>query len=167
MHKQKSDVFLPVDLNPLHNRGTAGRQTLFDNFTVHVVGLNGSNIGIIQSLGETPGFLYILDHNFLNFAIAIKTFFQKISKPTDITPSMTAWFAINHIAAVIIPALRGLIWLINYRISFAGGALFSLLSSIAVIVHSQTTTEETITVLSQSNTWQTIAIKTVCFTIFQ
>jgi hypothetical protein len=59
--------------------GLQAWRTLFDNFAVHVVGLNGSNIGIIQSLREIPVFLYILDHNFINFAIAIKTFFQKIA----------------------------------------------------------------------------------------
>lgn len=78
------------------------------------------------------GFLYILDHIFFNFAIAIKTFFQKIADPTDIAPSMAVGFTINHIAAVVLPALGGLLWLIDYRIPFLGGALFSLLSLIAV-----------------------------------
>ncbi|MGB3212600.1 MAG: MFS transporter [Desulforhopalus sp.] len=78
------------------------------------------------------GILYILDHIFFNFAIAIKTFFQKIADPQDIAPSMAVGFTINHIAAVVLPALGGLLWLIDYRIPFFGGALFSLLSLIAV-----------------------------------
>lgn len=78
------------------------------------------------------GILYILDHIFFNFAIAIKTFFQKIADPGDIAPSMAVGFTINHIAAVFLPALGGLLWLIDYRIPFIGGALFSLLSLIAV-----------------------------------
>ena len=78
------------------------------------------------------GILYILDHIFFNFAIAIKTFFQKIADPADIAPSMAVGFTINHIAAVVLPALGGLLWLIDYRIPFVGGALFSLLSLIAV-----------------------------------
>ncbi|MCP4342790.1 MAG: MFS transporter, partial [Desulfobulbaceae bacterium] len=78
------------------------------------------------------GFLYILDHIFFNFAIAIKTFFQKIADPGDIAPSMAVGFTINHIATVFLPALGGLLWLIDYRIPFIGGALFSLLSLIAV-----------------------------------
>jgi len=78
------------------------------------------------------GLLYILDHIFFNFAIAIKTFFQKIADPADIAPSMAVGFTINHVAAVFLPALGGLLWLIDYRIPFVGGALFSLLSLIAV-----------------------------------
>lgn len=34
------------------------------------------------------GFLYILDHVFFNFAIAIRTYFQKVADPRDIAPSM-------------------------------------------------------------------------------
>ena len=43
---------------------TAGLQvwrTLFDNFAVHVIGLNGYHVGIIQSVREIPGFLALLD----------------------------------------------------------------------------------------------------------
>jgi len=76
--------------------------------------------------------LYILDHIFFNFAIAIKTFFQKIANPSDIAPSMAVGFTINHIAAVLLPALGGLLWLIDYRIPFVAGALCSLLSLSAV-----------------------------------
>jgi hypothetical protein len=45
-------------------------------------------------------FLYILDHIFFNFAIAIRTYFQKVGDPKDIAPSMAVGFTINHIAAV-------------------------------------------------------------------
>lgn len=76
--------------------------------------------------------LYIVDHIFFNFAIAIKTFFQKIADPRDIAPSMAVGFTINHIAAVFLPALGGLLWLIDYRIPFIGGALFSFISLLAV-----------------------------------
>lgn len=78
------------------------------------------------------GLLYILDHIFFNFAIGIRTFFQKISDPRDIAPSMAVGFTINHIAAVFLPAVGGLLWLIDYRIPFLGGALLSLCSLIAV-----------------------------------
>lgn len=77
-------------------------------------------------------FLYILDHIFINFAIAIKTFFQKIGSPSDIAPSMAVGFTINHVAAVFLPALGGLLWLIDYTIVFYGGALLALLSLVAV-----------------------------------
>jgi hypothetical protein len=51
--------------------------------------------------------LFILDHIFFNFAIAIQTYFQKVGDPRDIAPSMAVGFTINHIAAVFLPALGG------------------------------------------------------------
>lgn len=76
--------------------------------------------------------LYVLDHIFFNFSMAIRTFFQKIGKPEHIAPTMAAGFTINHIAAVVIPAMGGLAWIIDYRIPFIAGALMSLTSLIAV-----------------------------------
>ena len=76
--------------------------------------------------------LYILDHIFFNFAIAIRTYFQKVGDPRDIAPSMAVGFTINHIAAVVLPALGGQLWIVNYRIPFVCGALFSMISLLAV-----------------------------------
>ncbi|SFJ45740.1 Major Facilitator Superfamily protein [Desulfomicrobium apsheronum] len=72
--------------------------------------------------------LYILDHIFYNFAMAIRSFFQKIADPRDIAPSMAVGFTINHIAAVIIPIAGGLLWMVDYRIPFVSGAVLSLVS---------------------------------------
>ncbi len=76
--------------------------------------------------------LYILDHIFFNFAIAIRTYFQKIGDPADIAPSMAVGFTINHIAAVFFPAIGGMLWMIDYRIPFWFGAGLSLFSFLAV-----------------------------------
>ena len=76
--------------------------------------------------------LYILDHIFYNFSIAIRTYFQKVGDPKDIAPSMAAGFAINHVAAVFFPAIGGLLWLVDYRIPFVGGAVLSLVSLLVV-----------------------------------
>lgn len=76
--------------------------------------------------------LYIADHIFFNFAIAIRTYFQKVADPRDTAPSMAVGFTINHIAAVVLPALGGVLWLIDYRIPFLTGAAFSFISLIAV-----------------------------------
>jgi len=75
--------------------------------------------------------LYILDHIFFNFSMAIRTYFQKIGDHADIAPSMAVGFTINHIAAVIIPAVGGMLWMIDYRIPFIGGAIMSIISLIA------------------------------------
>lgn len=74
------------------------------------------------------GVLYILDNIFFNFAIAIRTYFQKIADPADISPSMAMGFTINHIAAVLVPALGGLIWMVDYRTVFVTAAILSLVS---------------------------------------
>ncbi len=76
--------------------------------------------------------LFILDHIFFNFAIAIRTFFQKIGDPRDIAPSMAVGFTINHIAAVFLPAIGGYLWMVDYRIPFVGGAVLCLISLTAV-----------------------------------
>ena len=76
--------------------------------------------------------LYILDHIFFNFSIAIRTYFQKIGDPRDIASSMAVGFTINHVAAVFLPAIGGMLWMIDYRIPFVAGACMSLISLIAV-----------------------------------
>ena len=76
--------------------------------------------------------MYILDHILFNFAIAIRTYFQKVADPADIAPSMAVGFTINHIAAVVMPAIGGALWMIDYRIPFVTGALLSLVSLLAV-----------------------------------
>ena len=76
--------------------------------------------------------LYVLDQVLFNFAIAIRTYFQKVGDPRDIAPSMAVGFTINHIAAVFLPAVGGVLWMVDYRIPFVGGALLSLVSLMAV-----------------------------------
>jgi predicted MFS family arabinose efflux permease len=75
--------------------------------------------------------LYILDHIFFNFSIAIRTYFQKVGDPRDIAPSMAVGFTINHIAAVFLPAVGGFLWVIDYRIPFFGGAVMAAISLLA------------------------------------
>lgn len=72
--------------------------------------------------------LYVLDHIFFNFAMGIRTYFQKIGEQRDIAPSMAVGFTINHIAAVVVPALGGLMWIVDYRIPFIAGAVMSMIS---------------------------------------
>ncbi len=74
------------------------------------------------------GVLYVLDHIFFNFATGIKTYFQKIADPRDIASSAAVGFTINHIAAVVLPVIGGLLWMIDYKIPFLAGAFFSLVS---------------------------------------
>ena len=76
--------------------------------------------------------LYILDHIFYTFHIAIGTYFQKVADPGEISSSISVSYTINHIAAVFLPALGGVLWMIDYRIPFVCGAVFSLISLLSV-----------------------------------
>jgi hypothetical protein len=78
------------------------------------------------------GALYIVDHIFFNFAIAIKTYFQKTSDKDDIAPSMAVSFTINHVTAVILPFFGGILWMIDRKIPFIIGAVISIFSLIFV-----------------------------------
>lgn len=79
--------------------------------------------------------LYILDHLLFSMAIAIKTYFQKIADPEDMASTAGVSFTINHIAAVVIPALLGIVWLTSPSLVFFIGAGFALCSlCLAVII---------------------------------
>ena len=75
--------------------------------------------------------LYILDHMFFAMAIAISTYFQKIADPKDMASSAGVSFTINHIAAVVIPAALGMVWIWSHSLVFYIGACFALASLIA------------------------------------
>lgn len=72
--------------------------------------------------------LYVIDHIFFGFAIAIKSYFQKTADKGDIAPSMAVGFTINHLVAVILPVTGGLLWMVDYKIPFILGAILSLFS---------------------------------------
>ena len=72
--------------------------------------------------------LYILDHVFFNFSFGLKTYLQKIADPKDIAPSNAVGFAINHIAAVVIPVIGGLLWMTNWKLPFYVGVGLCVLS---------------------------------------
>ena len=72
--------------------------------------------------------LYIIDHFFFALAIAIRTYFQKIADPADIAATAGVGFTINHIAAVVLPAVLGFLWLISPSAVFLVGSALAVLS---------------------------------------
>ncbi len=72
--------------------------------------------------------LYIIDHIVFNFAVAIRTFYQKISDPADFANGSAVGFTINHIAAVFIPFAGGMLWMMDRKIPFISGAVLALCS---------------------------------------
>ena len=75
--------------------------------------------------------LYILDHFFFNMAMAIRTWFQKIAEPADMASSASVSMTINHIAAVVIPMVGGVLWMVDYRLTFYMGVALALCSLVA------------------------------------
>ena len=72
--------------------------------------------------------LYVTDHLFFAMAIAIKTYFQKIADPRDIAPTAAVSFTISHIAAVVLPVVLGLLWLVSPAAVFLIGTGFAVCS---------------------------------------
>ncbi|WP_417845261.1 MFS transporter [Thalassospira povalilytica] len=79
------------------------------------------------------GGLYVIDHLFFAMAIAIKTYFQKIADPADISSTAGVSFTINHIAAVFIPAAFGLLWLFSPSAVFLAGAAMAAVSLVLAL----------------------------------
>ncbi|MGE0586138.1 MAG: MFS transporter [Flavobacteriaceae bacterium] len=74
------------------------------------------------------GLLYVLDHVFFAMQIAVKTYFQKIGDARDMAGTAAVAFTINHIAAVFIPVLFGLMWLVSPAYVFLAGAAMATVS---------------------------------------
>lgn len=115
-------------LNPLIGRAIVafGERTLC---TLEYVGV----IAVFMTYAFTSskglaGGMYIFDCIFFNFAVAIRTYFQKVADPGDIAPGTAVGFTINHIAAVLLPALGGYFWMVDYRIPFIAGAVLGVIS---------------------------------------
>ncbi len=113
--------------------GVVGERTAL---VFEYVGLIGvfTAYAFVQNAHVAAG-LYIVDHFFFALAIAIKTYFQKIANPADIASSAGVSFTINHIAAVVLPAMLGVLWLNSPAVVFlvgAGLAGLSLLLSLNI-----------------------------------
>tara|TARA_R110002073_G_scaffold157958_10_gene313348 strand:- start:877 stop:2082 length:1206 start_codon:yes stop_codon:yes gene_type:complete len=80
-----------------------------------------SGYAITEDIYVAAG-LYIIDHVFFSFAIAQKSYLQKIADPADIAATSSVSFSINHIAAVFIPVVFGTyLWNISPSLVFWAG----------------------------------------------
>ena len=78
--------------------------------------------------GWIAAVLYVLDHLFFAMAIGISSYFHKIADPKDIASTAGVSFTINHIAAVVIPVLFGMIWINSHAAVFVTGACMAAAS---------------------------------------
>ena len=85
--------------------------------------------------------LYILDHLFFALAIAIQTYFRKIADPADIASTAGVSFTINHIAAVTMPWMLGLIWVADESgratVFLVGAAMAAVSLGLSLLVPSR------------------------------
>ncbi len=73
--------------------------------------------------------LYVIDHVFFSFAIAQKSYLQKIADGRDIAATSSVSFSINHIAAVVIPwAFGAFLWIQSPSYVFVAGACMAFVS---------------------------------------
>jgi predicted MFS family arabinose efflux permease len=105
------------------------------SLSVEYVGLIAVFVGyaFVSSPWVAVG-LYIVDHLFFAMAIAIKTYFQKIADPADIAATAGVAFSINHIAAVVIPAAFGFIWVVSPAAVFLAGAAMAGVSLVCALL---------------------------------
>lgn len=97
--------------------------------TVEYIGLIAVFISYaLTKNAQIAGALYLIDHFFFAFSIAIKTYFQKVANPSEIASTAAVSFTINHIAAVVLPAMLGLLWLQSPSSVFILGAVLAGMS---------------------------------------
>jgi len=118
--------------------------------TIEYVGLVAVFVGyaFVDSAWIAVG-LYILDHLFFALAIAVKTYFQKIADPADIASTSGVSFTINHIAAVVIPAAFGFLWIVSPAAVFLAGAAMAAGSLALARLVPETPTPEAVSVLTR------------------
>jgi predicted MFS family arabinose efflux permease len=74
--------------------------------------------------------LFIVDNLLFGFTLALNSYFQKIAVvPQDITPNMSLGQSINHVAAVVIPLVGGVMWeVFDPAVPFLSGAVIAVVS---------------------------------------
>ena len=78
--------------------------------------------------------LFVADQVLFGFTIALQSYFQKIAlHPEEITPNLSLGQTINHVAAVTIPVVGGVVWeVLGSRYTFLVGVGIVALSLILV-----------------------------------
>jgi hypothetical protein len=112
------------------------RRTLgFEYIGLVIVFLSYSGVYYLGWGVLVASMLYVIDHIFFGLALALKTYFQKIADPGDIAPTAAVAFTINHIAAVFLPVLLGLMWLWSPAgVFFLAAAMAAVSFSLAMLI---------------------------------
>jgi MFS family permease len=103
--------------------------------TVNFLGLIGVFLGYANATFlPLLFFLFILDHVFFGFNLAIESYFQKIAfSPEEITSNLGMAQTINHVSALVVPVLGGILWeQVSPSAPFIVGVIVAALSLILV-----------------------------------
>lgn len=103
--------------------------------TANFVGLIGVFLGYAY-VPYLPALyaLFVLDHIFFGFNLAVDSYFQKIARaPSEITSNVSLAQTINHVSALVVPVLGGLLWeRVAPSATFLAGVGIAVLSLILV-----------------------------------
>jgi len=120
-------IFAPI-MGGLVARFGERRALLFEYLGLVIVFLCYGGVYFFGWGVVLAAFLYVVDHIFFALALALKTYFQKIADPQDIAPTAAVSFTINHIAAVFLPVLLGVLWLVSPALVFFFAATMASVS---------------------------------------
>ena len=76
--------------------------------------------------------IYVLDGMCFGLDIGISTYFQKVALHEDITANVGMGMTVNHISAVAIPVVGGLLWSLGHEVTFLMGSAMAVISLISV-----------------------------------
>jgi MFS family permease len=78
--------------------------------------------------------LFVMDHVFFGFNLAVDSYFQKIAhSPEEITSNVSMAQTINHVSALVVPVLGGILWeQISPSAPFLAGVGIAIVSLVLV-----------------------------------
>ncbi|HUW35452.1 MAG TPA: MFS transporter, partial [Planctomycetota bacterium] len=83
---------------------------------------------VVPNRGVLYG-IYVIDNAFFVFAMSLTTYVSRIAPQKELTPTLSMGVAMNHVAAVAMPFVGGILWgKFGYRWTFFIGAAAALLS---------------------------------------
>jgi hypothetical protein len=78
--------------------------------------------------------LFVVDNAFFVFTMALTTYVNRIAPPSEHTPTLSMGVAMNHVAAVTMPLVGGILWkYLGYEWAFLTGAAAAALSVVVAL----------------------------------
>ncbi len=74
-------------------------------------------------------FLYVIDNILFSFGVSITTYLNRIVRKGEMMPTLAMGQTMNHIAAVAVPVIGGLLWAkFGYHVPFWAGVIAAMIS---------------------------------------